>query len=51
MKMIKFINFIYKFGHYYNDFDLKMCSNKNVTYYKVIYLFKLYNFHINFIFM
>jgi hypothetical protein len=27
-----------------------MCLNKNVTYYKVIDLFELYNFHINFIF-
>jgi hypothetical protein len=28
-----------------------MCLNKNVLYYKVIDLFELYNFHINFIFI
>jgi hypothetical protein len=28
-----------------------MCLNKNVMYYKVIDLFELYNFHINFIFI
>jgi hypothetical protein len=30
---------------------LKICLNKKIMYYKVIDLFKLYNFHINFIFI
>jgi hypothetical protein len=50
MKMIKSIN-LYKFGHYFNDFGLKMCLNKNVMYYEVIDLVELYNFHINLIFI
>jgi hypothetical protein len=41
----------YKFRHYFNDFDVKMCSKKNVMYYKVVDLFELYDFYINFIFI
>jgi hypothetical protein len=40
-----------KFGHCFNNFDMNMCSNKKVMYYKVVDLFKLYNFNINFIFI
>jgi hypothetical protein len=42
---------VYKFGHYFNDFGLKICLNKKLMYCKIIDLFKLYNFHINFIFI
>jgi hypothetical protein len=38
-------------GHCFNDFGLKICLNKNTMYYKVINLFDLYNFYINFIFI
>jgi hypothetical protein len=48
MKMINNLLIWYKFGYYFTDFDMKMCSNKNVMYYKVVDLFELYGFHINF---
>jgi hypothetical protein len=41
----------YKFRYYFKDFDVNMCSNKNVMYYKVINLFELYDLHINCIFI
>jgi hypothetical protein len=48
MKMINNLLIWYKFGYYFTDFDMRTCSNKNVMYYKVVDLFELYGFHINF---
>jgi hypothetical protein len=33
------------------NFDMNMCSNKNMMYYKGVNLFELYDFHINFVFI
>ena len=43
MKMINNLLIWYKFGYYFTDLDMKMCSNKNVMYYKVVELYELYN--------
>jgi hypothetical protein len=40
-----------KFGHCFNNFDMNMCSNKKVMYYKVVDFFELYDFYINFTFI
>jgi hypothetical protein len=42
---------LYKFVYYFNNFDINMCSKKILKYYKVVDLFDLYDFHVNFIFI
>jgi hypothetical protein len=41
----------YKFWHCFNNFDIKLCSNKIVMYYKVVDLFELYDFYKKYIYL